>query len=43
MQESRTAALDAFDVTLLAALQADGRLTTLDRANQVGLSASLTT
>ena len=32
--------MDAFDIKLLAALQADGRLTNLDLAEQVGLSAS---
>jgi DNA-binding Lrp family transcriptional regulator len=32
--------MDAFDIKLLAALQADGRLTNLDLADRVGLSAS---
>lgn len=32
--------MDAFDVKLLAALQDDGRLTNLDLAERVGLSAS---
>lgn len=32
--------MDAFDIKLLAALQADGRLTNLDLAEHVGLSAS---
>lgn len=32
--------MDAFDIKLLAALQADGRLTNLDLAERVGLSAS---
>lgn len=40
MHEPRTSSLDAFDIKLLAALQADGRLTNLDLAEQVGLSAS---
>lgn len=32
--------MDAFDIKLLASLQADGRLTNLDLAERVGLSAS---
>jgi len=35
-----TVALDSFDLKLLAALEADGRLTNAELAEQIGLSAS---
>jgi DNA-binding Lrp family transcriptional regulator len=40
MHDARRFRMDAFDIKLLAALQEDGRLTNLDLAERVGLSAS---